>query len=456
MNLAAKLAKREADGTPIRVALIGAGKFGTMILAQLRLMTGVRLAVLADLAPDRARDAAVRAGWATERFALAANAGAANDLARSGKTALVTSGAIAAEADVDVIIEATGHEEAGAVHALRAIEAGKHVIMVTVEADVVVGPYLHHLAEQRGVVYSMAYGDQPAIICELIDWARTCGLRVVSAGKGTKFLPEYRRSTPDTAFGYYGFTPEQIATGGFNPKMFNSFLDGTKSAIEMVAVCNATGLGVREGGLSFAPAAATDLARLMRPRALGGVLDREGVTDVVSCMNLDGTFVDGNLRWGVFVTFTSDEPYSVRCFDEYGLVTDDTGRYTAMWRPYHLIGLEIGVSIASVALRHEATGAPSYGPRAEVVCATRRAMHAGEIIDGEGGYATYGTIATADAARARRLVPMGLAHGLTLTHDVPADHFIGEDDVTFDETSTLWKLRREQDRHFGATPLTVA
>jgi predicted homoserine dehydrogenase-like protein len=306
-------------------------------------------------------------------------------------------------------------------------------------------------------VYSLAYGDQPAIICELVDWARTCGFSVVAAGKGTKFLPEYRRSTPDTAFEYYGFTHDQIAHGGFNPKMFNSFLDGTKSAIEMAAVCNATGLGVRDGGLSFAPAAAADLPRLMRPREIGGMLDREGVTDVVSCVTHDGAFVDGHLRWGVFVVFTSEEPYSVRCFDEYGLVTDQTGRYTALWRPFHLIGLEIGVSIANAVLRHEATGAPVYGPRAEVICATRKAMHAGETIDGEGGYATYGTISAIAGARARRLVPMGLAHGLKLTRDVPADHAIGEDDVAFDESSTLWTLRREQDRLFsdteGRTPL---
>jgi len=231
--------------------------------------------------------------------------------------------------------------------------------------------------------------------------------------------------------------------------MFNSFLDGTKSAIEMVAVANATGLGVREGGLSFAPAAVTELATLMRPRQIGGILDREGVTDVVSCMNDDGTFVDNNLRWGVFVTFTSDEPYSVRCFDEYGLITDPTKQYTALWRPYHMIGLEVGISIASVALRGEATGAPVYGPQAEVVCATRKAMRAGETIDGEGGYAAYGTITTAADARAQRLVPMGLAHGLKLTRDVDADHPIGEADVAFDESSFLWKLRREQDRMFA-------
>ncbi|GAC1427863.1 MAG: Gfo/Idh/MocA family oxidoreductase [Candidatus Velthaea sp.] len=455
MNLAAKLAARESSGTPVRVGLVGAGKFGTMILAQLRLMKGVRLAVLADLDPQRAIDAAVRAGWPAAAFSHATNASNANDISRGGKTAVVPSGEIAAAAEIDILIEATGHEEAGAVHAFKAISAGKHVIMVTVEADVVIGPYLQRLAERNGVIYSMAYGDQPAMICEMVDWARACGFRVVAAGKGTKFLPEYRRSTPDTAFHHYGFTPEQIATGGFNPKMFNSFLDGTKSAIEMVAVANATGLGVREGGLSFAPAAVTDLARLMRPKSIGGVLDREGVADVVSCMNDDGTLIDNNLRWGVFVAFTSEEPYSVRCFTEYGLITDETKQYTALWRPYHMIGLEVGISIASIAVRGEATGAPVYGPQAEVICATRTAMRKGEVIDGEGGYAAYGTIATADDARRSRLVPMGLAHGLKLNRDVPADHFIGEDDVTFDESSFLWKLRREQDAMFAKEQLAA-
>ena len=445
MNLARALAAREASGRPVRVGLVGAGKFGTMILAQLRLMTGVRLAVLADLDGSRARAAAVAAGWSADAFVTAASAGAAADVARRGRTALVESGEVAAACDIDVLIEATGHEEAGALHAYRALERGVHVVMVTVEADVVIGPLLHAHAQRNGAVYSMAYGDQPAIICELVDWARTCGFEVVAAGKGTKYAPVYRRSTPDTAFGYYGFTPEQIATGGFNPKMFNSFLDGTKSAIEMVAVANATGLDVSDDGLSFAPASVYDLPTLMRPRADGGILPRAGMADVVSCVRDDETFVDDHLRWGVYVTFTSASDYAQQCFGEYGVATDPSGQYAALWRPYHLIGLEIGVSIASVALRGEPTGAPYAGHRAEVVCATRRPMRAGETIDGEGGYAVYGTCLPAARAREGKLVPMGLAHGLRLRHDVPADHPIGEADVTFDESSFLWKLRREQD-----------
>jgi predicted homoserine dehydrogenase-like protein len=398
-------------------------------------MTGVRLCVLADLDPARARSAAHSAGWD------------ANELT------IVETGELALEHEIDVLIEATGHEEAGALHAFRAIERGVHVVMVTVEADVVVGPYLHRLAQRNGVVYTMAYGDQPAIVCELVDWARTCGFDVVAAGKGTKFAPRYRRSTPETAFGYYGFSPEQIATGGFNPKMFNSFLDGTKSAIEMVAVANATGLAVNDDGLSFAPASVYDLPALLRPREDGGILPYAGMVDVVSCITPDERFVENHLRWGVFVTFTSQSDYAQRCFGEYGIATDPSGRYAALWRPYHLIGLEIGVSVASAALRGEPTGAPYAGHRAEVVCATRAPMRAGDVVDGEGGYAAYGICVSSERAREERLVPMGLAHGLRLTRDVPADHRIGVDDVAFDDSSFLWKLRREQDALF--TPAAV-
>jgi predicted homoserine dehydrogenase-like protein len=449
VNLARGLVQREAQGRPVRVGLVGAGKFGTMILAQLLLMRGVRLCVLADLDAERARTAAVNAGWDADDFALVTSAGAANDVARAGRVALVESGELATDCEIDVLVEATGHEEAGALHAYRAIERGVHVVMVTVEADVVVGPYLHRMAERNGVVYSMAYGDQPAIICELVDWARTCGFDVVAAGKGTKFAPHYRRSTPDTAFGYYGFTPEQIATGGFNPKMFNSFLDGTKSAIEMVAVANATGLAVSDDGLSFPPAAVSDLPLLMRPREDGGVLPHAGMADVVSCITPDEQFVENHLRWGVYVTFTSRSDYATRCFGEYGIATDPSGRYAALWRPYHLIGLEIGVSIASVALRGEPTGAPYAGHRAEVVCATRAPLRAGDVIDGEGGFAVYGTCVSARRARELDLVPMGLAHGLRLKRDVPVDHPIGAADVTFDDASFLWRLRREQDAQFA-------
>jgi predicted homoserine dehydrogenase-like protein len=454
-SIAERLARRAATAAPLRVALIGAGKFGTMILAQLRRLPGVELAVLADLDLQRALAAAERTGWERERFVTAAGVGDANDVARGGRTAVLADGASAATADVDLVIEATGNVEAGALHAYRAIEAAHDVVMVTVEADVVVGPLLHRHAARNGVIYSMAYGDQPALICELVDWAKNCGFDVVAAGKGTKFLPAYRRSTPDDWHVHYGFTPEEVERGGLNGRMFNSFLDGTKSAIEMVAVANATGLAVADRGLTFAPVEPEALARTLIPASAGGILPSSGIVDVVSCVRDDGTFLPNHLRWGVYVTFTSDDPYTRQCWHEYGISTDPSGAYAALWRPYHFIGLEIGISLGTVALDRRPTGAPFAGHRGEVVCATRTALDAGAQIDGEGGYAVYGLSVSAETARREGLVPLGLATGLRLKRGVGADHPVGYADLDPpDESSFAWKLRREQERVFaGATEL---
>jgi predicted homoserine dehydrogenase-like protein len=448
-SVAERLARRAAGGDPLRIALIGAGKFGTMILSQLRRLPGVELAVLADLDAGRAVAAAERAGWERGRFVATDRAGAVNDVVRGGRTAVVTDGEVAASAAVDLVIEATGNVEAGALHAYRAIQASHDVVMVTVEADVVVGPLLQRMAAHNGVVYSMAYGDQPALICELVDWAKTCGFEIVAAGKGTKFLPAYRRSTPDDWYVHYGFTPEEVERGGLNGRMFNSFLDGTKSAIEMVAVANATGLDVSDRGLSFAPVEPEQLARTLIPAAAGGILSSSGMLDVVTCVRDDGTFLPNHLRWGVYVTFTTDDLYTRQCWHEYGISTDPSGVYAAFWRPYHFIGLEIGVSIGSVALDRRPTGAPFAGPRGEVVCASRTPLRAGQTIAGEGGYAVYGLSVSADLARRDALVPLGLATGLRLKRDLGADHLIGYGDLEAPEESAFaWKLRREQERTF--------
>src|SRR3954471_23751601 len=235
MNLHQLLKERAAAGRPVRVALIGAGKFGSMFLSQIPTTPGLEIAVIADLDTKRARNACRLVGW---------------DDARIDRTAFVTSGAEACgHPDVEVVVEATGSPAAGIAHARAAIKAGKHIVMVNVEADVLAGPLLAEEARAEGVVYSQAYGDQPALTCELVDWARACGFRVVAAGKGTKYLPAYHDVTPEGVWGHYGLTPEAAREGGMNPQMFNSFLDGTKSAIEMAAIANATGLGVPEDGL---------------------------------------------------------------------------------------------------------------------------------------------------------------------------------------------------------------
>src|SRR3954471_24575177 len=342
MNLTSLLHARAEFGRPVRAALIGAGKFGSMFLAQVPTIPGLEVAAIADLDPDRARQACRAVGW---------------DEARLTATRFTDSGCDACEAEqVEVVIEATGSPEAGIAHALAAIEQAKHIVMVNVEADVLAGLLLAQRARERGIVYSMAYGDQPALVAELVDWARGTGFTVAAAGKGTKYLPHYHAVTPDDVWTHYGLTPEEARAAGMNPQMFNSFLDGTKSALEMAAIANACGLDVPEDGLGFPPCGVDDLAHVLRPRSVGGVLDHDGVVEVVSSLERDGRPVYRDLRWGVYVVLKATNDYAAACFKQYGLPSDDTGRYAAMYKPFHMIGLELSISVLNAALRGEATG----------------------------------------------------------------------------------------------------
>src|SRR5690242_1795897 len=268
MNLFRLLQARASAGKPVRVALIGAGKFGSMFLAQVPHTPGLEVPVIVDLDPERAREACRTVGW---------------DDARINATAFTDEGARAiAGGAVDVVVEATGNPAVGIRHARAAIAAGKHVVMVNVEADVLAGPLLAEEARKAGVVYSLAYGDQPALTAEMVDWARATGFRVVAAGKGTKYLPAYHDVTPDDVWQHYGLTRSEAQSAGMNPQMFNSFLDGTKSAIEMAAIANACALDVPAKGLAFPPCGVDDLPHVMRPRDAGGVLERAGVDVVVA------------------------------------------------------------------------------------------------------------------------------------------------------------------------------
>ena len=444
MNLHSLLTTRNREKGPLRVGLIGAGKFGSMFMAQVRSSPGIHLAAIADLAPARAVAALKRTGWPDGQ-----GAGSSLPDALAGGTTFITDDALAmiASGGLDVIIDATGSPSAGIAHVLACCREGKHIVMVNVEADALAGPLLARRAKEAGIVYSLAYGDQPALICEMVDWARACGFTVVAAGKGTKYLPVYHRSTPETVWGHYGFSEEQVAQGDFNAKMFNSFLDGTKSAIEMAAVANATGLLPPEEGLRFPPCGADDLPRILKPRAAGGVLDAVGQVEVVSSLERDGRPVYRDLRWGVYVTFTTDNPYTARCFREYGVSTDETGRYSALYRPAHLIGLELGISVASVALRGEPTGA-ARGFSGDVVATAKRDLGAGEILDGEGGFTVYGTLLPARTSVAAGYLPIGLAHGAALSKPVAAGQMVRWDDAAFNEADATVKFRREMEAVF--------
>ena len=444
MNLHTLLRQRAADGKPLRVLLIGAGKFGSMFLSQVRRTPGLHLVAVADLSPQRARDSLTRTGWPAEQYAATSLAAAH----QRGTTFITDDAATAIASDtIEIVIDATGSPAAGIHHVLACCNHGKHIVMVNVEADALAGPLLAQRAREAGIVYTLAYGDQPALICEMVDWARAAGFEVIAAGKGTKYLPIYHEATPQTVWGHYGFTPEQVAAGDFNAQMFNSFLDGTKSAIEMAAVANATGLTPAPGGLEFPPCGVDDLPRVMRPVADGGHLKHRGQVEVVSSLERDGRPVFRDLRWGVYVSFAADSDYIRKCFKEYGLHTDDSSNYAAMYKPYHLIGLELGISVASVGLRGEATGTAT-GFRGDVVSIAKRDLNEGETLDGEGGYTVYGRLMPAADSLACGGLPIGLAHGVKVTRRVAKGGVVTWGDVAAPDSEAV-RVRRQMEAAFA-------
>ena len=435
------LQARVEAGRSLRVALIGAGKFGAMFLAQARRIPGLHVLGICDLSLDRAQASLRLAGWAPEQYA----ARDADDALRTGATWLTDDAeALIRAPGLEVVIEATGVPAAGLRHALMAFEHGRHVVMVNVEADALAGPLLARRAAAAGVVYSLAYGDQPALICELVEWTRACGFEVTCAGKGTKYLPAYHASTPDTVWQHYGFTAEQVAAGDYNARMYNSFLDGTKSAIEMAAVANAAGLVPQPHGLGFPPCGTDRLPHVCRPQSAGGTLAHAGTVEVVSSLERDGRPVPHDLRWGVYVVLSASNDYVRRCFAEYGLLTDETGQYAAMYRPFHLVGLELAISVLRVGLRGEATGTP-VAHLADVVATSKRALTAGETLDGEGGYCVYGRLLPAAEARRIGGLPIGLAHGVGLKRAIGAGEFVQWADVEVDEADPAVRVRREME-----------
>ncbi len=431
MNLQTLLAARVEAGKPVRAGLIGAGKFGSMFLAQVPTIKGLEVALIADRDVERAKAACKTAGW---------------DTARIARTRFADNGRAACEDErVDVVIEATGDPGAGIAHALAAIDAKKPIVMVNVEADALVGAYLAAKARAAGVIYSMAYGDQPSLISEMVDWARSTGFLVAAAGKGTKYLPAYHTVTPDGVWDHYGLTAAEAKKAGMNSQMFNSFLDGTKSAIEMAAVANACDLDVPQDGLIFPPCGVDALSSVLRPKALGGVLEGDGMAEVVSSLKRDGTPVERDLRWGVYVVLKAPNDYAAACFKQYGLPTDATGRYAAMYKPFHLIGLELSISVLNIALRGEPTGS-CRGFRGDAVAVAKRSLKAGETLDGEGGYTVYAKAIPAERSLKLNALPIGLAHHVKLKRDVAAGEFIASADVTLDDHSQAVRVRREMEQ----------
>jgi predicted homoserine dehydrogenase-like protein len=434
MYLYSALQQRAADNKPVRVGLIGAGKFGSMFLSQVPTSVGLAVTIIADLDPEQAKRRCREVGW---------------DESRLAGTDYVNDAEVLIKSDVvDVVVEATGDPAAGIKHALLCARFGKHVVMVNVEADALAGPYLAKQALGAGVVYSMAYGDQPALAMEMVDWARSCGFKVVAAGKGTKYLPIYHSSTPDTVWSHYGLSAEQASAAGMRSQMFNSFLDGTKSSIEMAAIANAADLQAPTDGLSFPACGAENLAHVLRPKSMGGLLEFSGQVEVVSSLERDGRPVARDLRWGVYCVFEAPNDYSAACFAQYGMNTDVSGRYSAMFKPFHLIGLELNISILSAALRNQPTGMPSCF-NGDVVAVAKRDIEIGETLDGEGGYTVWGKIIPASRSVTLSALPIGLATNAITTRPIKLGEVITMTDIVTDTSAQAWQVRNKMVEQFA-------
>lgn len=444
MELLELLKSRAKSNDPLKVGLIGAGKFGIMFLNQALRLPGLHLLGIADLSIEKVRKEIANTGWSREKF----SARSLKDAIKSYKTYITEDAEELINKDsLDVLIEATGDPSVGIKHALKAIERRINVVMVNVEADALAGALLAKKAKSKDCVYSLAYGDQPAIICEMIEWAKITGFKVVCAGKGTKYLSIYRTSTPDIVWEYYGFSKERAEQMNYNPKMFNSFLDGTKSAIEMAAVSNASGLHPQPDGLQFPPASINELPEVCKPKNEGGQLTHKGTVEVVSSLKRDGKLISQDLRWGVYIIIEAPNEYVKNCFSDYGLITDTSGNYAAMYRPNHLIGLELAVSILRVGLRGEATGSPGRFC-ADVVTVSKRDLNKGEMLDGEGGYLVFGILLPAKKSLELNLLPIGLASGMRLKKNIKKDKFIHWTDIEYDKNDFIFKFRREMEKIF--------
>ncbi len=442
MSLSVLLAERAAASRPIRVGLVGAGKFGTMFLAQARHMAGLHVAALADADQERGPTALALAHWPP----LKAIARSLPDALTSGGTWVTTEPLALTETNgLDVLVEATGEAAEGVRLALSAIDRGIHVVMVNLAADALAGPLLAQRAREKGVVYSFAYGDQPALICELIDWARTAGFEIAAAGKGARWLPGHQTTTPETVWRHWNVTPERARAAGWSARVFTSLVDGTRSALELAGVCNATGLTPPAAGLQSPPCGAHDLPRIFKPKWDGGRMEAMGQVDVVSSLERDGRNVANDLRGGSFITFRTPAHYSSLCFGELDLTTDDSGEYAARWRTHQMLGLEAGISVASVALYGKPTGSPRHFI-ADVVAIAKTDLAAGTQLDGIGGFTLWGKLVPAQESRDNGWLPVGLAAGAALVRPVAAGETLAWADIAPPACHDMVALRREMEQ----------
>jgi len=426
MYLHSKLKNRTK---PINIAFIGCGKFVSMFLAQYKQLDKIKIDTIIDINIDKAKNNCLKSGL---------------DETIISKINFDTSLDKVLNREIDIFIEATGNPIIGTVHAKKIIDKKKNLILVNVEADVTCGKYLSDLAIKNEVICSMAYGDQPSLIIEQIEWARLNGFKVVCAGKGTKYHPSFQYSTPETVWGHYGLTKERAeGQSGMNPKMFNSFLCGDKSAIEMCAVSNASNLKCPRDGLTFPPVGVYDIAKKLIPKSYGGLINESEQVEVISSIDLNKEDILNDLRWGVYIVIEGQNEYVRNCFKDYGMVTDKTGKFSAIWRPYHYIGLELAQSIYSIALDNKATGFTKYY-NAEVAAIAKKDLIAGEKLDGEGGFCARGKLITSLNSKKQGILPLGLSDGAIVKNEIKKDDFIKISNVQLDLPKEVIEARLYQ------------
>lgn len=421
--------KLEDYNKEIRIAFIGCGKFVSMFLAQYNQLKKIKIDSIVDLNIEQAKENCRKSGL---------NEKTINEINFSSSLENTL------DREIEIFIEATGNPIVGTVHAVKIIKNKKHVILVNVEADVTCGKYLSDLAIQNNVICSMAYGDQPSLILEQVEWARLNGFSVVCAGKGTKYHPTFEYSTPDTVWSHYGLTKERAEKeSGMNPKMFNSFLCGDKSAIEMCGVSNAANLKCPNNGLTFPTVGVYDIAKKLIPKTVGGLIDYEGQVEVISSIDQNKKDIPNDLRWGVYVVIKAENQYVKNCFKDYGMVTDESGNYSAIWRPYHYIGLELAQSIYSIALDNKATGFTKYY-NADVASYAKKDLKIGEKLDGEGGFCARGRLITSEKSKTEKILPLGLTDNAILKRNISKDQVIKIEDVELNLPSEVIEARNYQ------------
>ena len=442
----ALLQELAADDTPIKVGIIGAGKFGAGLVAQLSQMEGVEASLIADLDLDRARYAYTASRIPEEEIVTIESTLAASQAVYEGQPAVTQDGLLLTQVDlIDVVVEATGVPAVGARMAYSAIQNGEHVVMVNVEADVTVGPILSRMADSAGVVYTLVDGDQPGSTMNMVEWATTLGFEIVAAGRGTIFYEDDRTGTPETVPQRFGFDEETLARRTINLKMYNSFRDGSKAQLEMTALANMAGLVPDVRGMHEPSVNLKEIPVRFSLKEEGGLLSQHGVVELANSIGPDGkTMLPDPIRMGVFCVVRTEHPFTQEDLASYNAYPGGNGQNFLLYRPYHLVAVAAPISIVKAALYGVPTGAPLTPPTAEVIAVAKRDLKLGEVLDGSGGYTVNGLCEKAAVARAERLLPLGLADGARLTQALPQGTAITYDQVELKESFAL-TLRRLQD-----------